>query len=87
MCFSFHCFFFLFFLLLPPDQDGRHQFTLQDPQLEAQDQRNKGSACRTLPGALQTHDEGRRHFEVRPLTLWGYKAYMFPGMSHEVFRN
>lgn len=54
----------------PPDQDGRHQFTLQDPELEATDPRNKGSACGTLSGALQAHAEGRRHFEVRLLTVW-----------------
>lgn len=50
--------------------DGWHQFTLQIPELAAQDQRNQGSPRSSLSRAMQTDIEEWRHAKVRLPSEW-----------------
>lgn len=50
--------------------DGWYQFTLQIPELAAQDQRNQGSPCCSLSRAIQTNVEEWRHAKVGLPSEW-----------------
>lgn len=50
--------------------DGWYQFTLQIPELAAQDQRNQGCPCCSLSRAIQTNVEEWRHDKVGLPSEW-----------------
>lgn len=50
--------------------DGWYQFTLQIPELAAQDQRNQGSPCCSISRAIQTNVEEWRHAKVGLPSEW-----------------